>query len=81
MQVEEAKNEVKRIMRQVDGDNSGDINYSEFLRACMDYAKYMSQEVLEAAFKIFDTDGSGDITLEELKKTLDGEAVYEEEIW
>ena len=43
MGLEEAKQEVERIMRHVDDDHSGDIDYSEFLKACMNDTKYMSQ--------------------------------------
>ena len=59
------------MMEEVDKDNSGAIEFVEF---CHLMAKNMkdadNEEDLMEAFKIFDADGSGNITKEELKATL-----------
>lgn len=68
-------------MGRVDVDQDGFIDYSEFLRASMDSAKYASQKNLSEAFQRFDKDASGGISIGELKNTLQGEEVFEEEVW
>ena len=54
-------------MKRADTDNSGFIDYSEFLSACVDYKTHLSKQNLKSVFKYFDTDGSGTITLNELR--------------
>jgi calcium-dependent protein kinase len=65
-----AREIVEKVMKEVDSDNSGDIQFSEFLSACMNYKKYLSRQNLEAAFKIFDIDHSGFITADEIMQVL-----------
>ena len=74
MPVMEAENEVERIMNLVDTDQSGFIDFSEFITATMDRKKVLSKEKIEAAFAAFDKDGSGSISSLELKELLGGEA-------
>lgn len=78
---EEAKETVDKIMQQVDNDKSGNIDYSEFLKACSNYNKLVSRENLETAFQLFDKDGSGDITIEELRDVLGKELVMQDDYW
>lgn len=63
--------DIHQIMTRVDTDNSGYIDYSEFIAAAMDKKKLLSEEKLEAAFKAFDTDHNGKITAQELKFFLE----------
>jgi calcium-dependent protein kinase len=70
MNEENAKETVNKIMSQVDVNLSGDIDYAEFLSACMDHKKYLSIEYLNAAFRLFDRDGSGFITADEIMEVL-----------
>lgn len=62
--------EVERMFRAVDTDNSGFIDYSEFVVAAMNEKNLTTNEKLEAAFKMFDKDGSGSISADEIKKVL-----------
>mmetsp|Transcript_34183 Transcript_34183/g.59790 ORF Transcript_34183/g.59790 Transcript_34183/m.59790 type:complete len:487 (-) Transcript_34183:4193-5653(-) len=62
--------EVERIMRDVDVDGSGFIDYTEFIMATMQQEALLSRKNLEAAFSAFDQDKSGKITLDELKVLL-----------
>ena len=62
MGFDEAEEEVDRIMRTVDTDNSGFIDYTEFVKATMDPKKVMSTQNLRIAFDLFDRDGSGSIS-------------------
>lgn len=62
--------EVDFMFNAVDTDQSGYIDYTEFVVAAMNEKLLMSNERLMAAFKMFDKDGSGSITPDEIKKVL-----------
>ena len=53
---------------QADVDNSGTIDYSEFIAATIHLNKLEREEHLVAAFQYFDKDGSGFITIDELQQ-------------
>lgn len=53
---------------QADIDNSGTIDYGEFLAATLHMNKMEREENLLAAFSFFDKDGSGYITTDELQQ-------------
>ena len=78
---EEAKIIVDKVMKEVDSDRNGFIEYSEFLKANLDMKKIMSGQNLDAAFKMFDCDGNGKISADEMKKILEGDNIVDEEIW
>jgi len=59
--------EFKKLMKALDKDNNGVIDYSEFLTAAVCKARLLSEENLASAFKMIDTDGNGHITIDELK--------------
>lgn len=75
------KGEVDRIMQQVDIDGSGEIDYTEFITATMNKSMLLSQEKLELAFKMYDVDGSGTITKDELKAILGKQQQYDDSFW
>jgi calcium-dependent protein kinase len=54
------------VVKSVDTDGSGFINYTEFLAATIEKSLYMSEEKLFHTFKMFDIDGSGKISKDEL---------------
>merc|ERR1719420_1024811 len=60
------------IMRGLDSDGSGQIDYTEFLAATISRKHYQQEDVLWAAFRVFDLDGNGKITKEELAQVLQG---------
>ena len=62
--------EVETMFQAVDTDNSGFIEYSEFVVAATNQANLTSQEKLHAAFKMFDKDGGGSISTDEIKQVL-----------
>ncbi|CAG9331056.1 unnamed protein product [Blepharisma stoltei] len=66
------KIDVHELMKNCDSDNNGYIDYSEFLAAAMNWRKTLSKEKLYQVFKVYDIDGSGKISLEELKQSLGG---------
>merc|ERR1719163_1692797 len=58
------------MFKSVDSDNSGFIDYTEFIVASVNSEEFNSNEFLQAAFKMFDKDGSGSIQAEEIKAVL-----------
>ena len=68
------------VFLQTDIDKSGEIEYGEFLAATLHLSKIDKQENLMKAFKYFDTDNSGTITLDELQKALEELKLSKEEI-
>ena len=72
---------VTDILRHVDADKNGFIDYTEFLVAASDKSKMLSKVRLEAAFAAFDQDGNGRISSEELRKMLDSEDRLPGDIW
>jgi len=51
---ERAKVEVRSLMESADSDNSGYIDYSEFLMAMANKKKILSKENMKRAFDLFD---------------------------
>ncbi len=66
----EARKEVDRIMDEIDMDKNGTIDYNEFVLAATNRQKLLNKEKLESTFKIFDKDGNGTISKEEIKSLL-----------
>jgi len=62
--------EVDRMMKNVDLDGNGVIEYTEFVMATMNEKNMISNEKLRAAFNMFDKDGSGTISPDEIKEVL-----------
>jgi len=62
--------EVEKMFKSVDSDNSGFIDYTEFVIAAMNEQELNSNEFLQASFKMFDKDGSGVISADEIKTVL-----------
>jgi calcium-dependent protein kinase len=58
------------MFAKVDTDGSGEIGYSEFVIATLSQNKLISNQKLLYAFKLFDMDGGGTLTKEEVYKML-----------
>ena len=63
--------EIEKIIAMVDTDDSGLIDFSEFLVAAGNEESLLKRERLEHAFDYFDADGSGFLTMDEVKGFLD----------
>jgi len=60
-------------LKGADTDESGTINYTEFLAATMDQTIFLRDNYLRTAFKMIDSDHSGKINWSELRLLLGGE--------
>merc|ERR1712031_57955 len=69
--------DLQQIMEEVDSDGSGVIDYTEFLAATLDKRVYMKEDVCWSAFRVFDRNGDGVISKEELKQVLGNDDVGE----
>lgn len=58
------------IFARIDIDGSGYIDYTEFVAAAMDMEQMLSDKKLKRAFDMFDVDGSGVISADEIKEVL-----------
>lgn len=70
MEVENPEQEAENIMKTVDFDDNGSIEFTEWCTATMDKRKMLSKERLKAAFNIFDANGNGQISFDEVKQLL-----------
>merc|ERR1719160_1634940 len=67
--------DLQQIMEEVDSDGSGVIDYTEFLAATLDKKVYMAEDVCWQAFRIFDRNGDGKISKDEIKMVLNSDEV------
>ena len=74
------EDEVKDLFNDLDVDQNGRIDYTEFIAATIDAAKYYKNERLLEAFESFDKDKNGQISKNELIETLNAEKCQEKEI-
>uniref|UniRef100_A0A5B7B5X0 non-specific serine/threonine protein kinase n=1 Tax=Davidia involucrata TaxID=16924 RepID=A0A5B7B5X0_DAVIN len=63
--------EINGLMQAADIDNSGTIDYGEFVAAMLHLNKVQREDHLYAAFSYFDKDGSGYITSDELQQACE----------
>ncbi|MFS7908483.1 putative protein kinase CAMK-CDPK family [Helianthus anomalus] len=63
--------EIAHLMEAADIDNSGTIDYGEFVAAMLHVNKINQEDHMYAAFSYFDKDGSGYITADELQLAFD----------
>jgi calcium-dependent protein kinase len=73
--------EIRKMMEAIDFDNSGYIDYSEFIIAAIDKNKLLSRDRLERAFTAFDKDGNGRISAKELRDMLESESPTSPDVW
>lgn len=72
--------DISQIMNECDTDGNGYLDYTEFIIAALDWEKTLSTERLRNAFKVFDKDGNGKISLTELQSVLSNSGVDKQEI-
>ena len=62
--------DMKEIMENVDSDGSGVIDYTEFIAATLDKRTYIQEDLCRGAFGVFDRNGDGKISKDEIKVGL-----------
>ena len=77
-----SQKEIEDIIKQIDNDDNGKINYSEFIAATIDIRKYLTRARVEAIFKSFDVDDDEMITDLNLKNAFTklGKDISDQEI-
>lgn len=70
MKKEEAEERANKMMSLIDNDGSGEIDFTEFLKAAVDEKTLLTKENLRKAFLYFDKDKSNAIEKEELTQWL-----------
>mmetsp|Transcript_14059 Transcript_14059/g.38432 ORF Transcript_14059/g.38432 Transcript_14059/m.38432 type:complete len:658 (-) Transcript_14059:58-2031(-) len=64
------RSDVVQLVRKVDCDGSGSMSYSEWLAATVSPVWYSEPERIAAVFNLFDNDGDGMISEDDLKKVI-----------
>ena len=72
-----------KMVNAMDTDGDGKIDYTEFITAAYNREMLLSQQNLQIAFKMFDQDGDGTLSMDELKSVFaSGSASGKtEEVW
>lgn len=74
--------QIDAIIDEVDYMGNKKINYTEFLVATMDVQNFLDEQKFNALFQQFDTDGSGNITAENIVSAMQklGHEITQEEL-
>ena len=64
-----------KLLESADTDNSGEIDYTEFIAATLDAKVYLRNENLRTAFDMFDKDKSGKIDVSEIMQMIGEEGM------
>ena len=77
-----SETDVKNLIKEVDYNGNGKINYSEFLSATINIQTFLSDTRLMAIFQQFDTDNSGRITVDNIHYAFEklGQEIPKDEI-
>ena len=72
--------EIENLFKGIDTNNSKKIEYTEFISAAFEEKEYLKEEKLLITFKVFDKDGTGKISKDDIKKILNKEDIEEEDL-
>ena len=72
---------LEEIIKRCDSSLNGMIDYNEFITATINWQKHLSQKLLESAFKAYDKDKSGTISVSEIKEFLGGQGSDLDIVW
>jgi len=71
---------VRDMLRAADNNGDGQVDYTEFIAAAMQKDLMLKRENLKGAFRMFDVNGDGTVTKDELKEVFGG-ASRGEDVW
>ena len=73
--------EVDDILQKIDTNGDNVIGFTEFVSAALDKKQLLTEERVRLCFSIIDEDGSGKITVNELKDIFYSNGNGEDEVW
>ena len=80
--LDESEKEVNRVMKIIDVDGNGFIEFEEFLRAGLDKEKILTEDNLKTAFMLFDINTRNKVSPTELKQVLgNGSDNIDDHVW
>ncbi|CAG9334052.1 unnamed protein product [Blepharisma stoltei] len=71
----------KDVIKNVDTDRDGYLEYTEFIRASAERRILLSKQNLEATFTMLDRDASGKISVSELQEILEDTILIQNQAW
>lgn len=78
--LEKVEEMVDDLLLEVDSNNNGEVDFSEFLVAALNKENNLKDQKLKQCFDLFDENNDGFIGLEELKSKLAGVKLSDEEL-
>jgi calcium-dependent protein kinase len=77
--IEITNDQLEELFERIDDNNSGGIDYSEFVAASLNRELLLQKSKIESCFRLFDRDFSGTIELSEFKKKFAKGGMTEDE--
>ena len=71
----------EEVLRGIDKDASNFVDYSEFLTASVSKVSLLTDQNLQTAFRMFDREGTGCITGDDLKRIFDTSGQKDQKVW
>lgn len=62
-------------MKELDNDESGKIDYNEFVQAALNREKMLNADNIQLAFKMLDSNKDGKISIQEYKNMFSGQYI------
>ncbi len=81
MGVKGSNTEYEALLQNMDMDRNGHVDYSEFLTAAVNKNQLLSRGNLETAYKLFDVDKNGTVTVDEVKQVFDFAGQKDQKLW
>ena len=75
------KKELEALFDEIDMNNSGSIDYTEWTQATIDKNKLLTEDNLRDAFDAFDEDHNGNISIDEIKDFFSCGRVINDKTW
>ena len=73
------KEDINKIFQNLDTDKSKYIRYEDFIRAAIDKSIFLTDDSMNFAFKYFDKDGKGEITIDDIVSIVEGDILSKSE--